>query len=150
MKLHPTLVAILAFSAPAAAETTAVLQKDVEGRSQILLMNSMPDGREVMLMASCRSSEPERITGLVDLGAGAKWDPVGEEVTFTLDGLSIGREMMTNQHFLILPGEEGNDTFRAILEADEVTVTGPENVSASFSLANVKRHIEAFKPLCAS
>ncbi|SIS98345.1 hypothetical protein [Paracoccus saliphilus] len=142
------LLATLLIPTCALAETTAFIQKNVEGQNQIGFLNTMPDGREVMLAISCPIDEPMHLAGALDLEAAPPWNPLGERVTFNLDGLAIEREMVAFDQYLVLPTGTEDDMLRGILKADNVSITVQKDINAEFSLTEALPHIEAFRSLC--
>ena len=74
LKLIPAIVllpALFGFVGGAIAETKATLHSGVKGRAgvdrnRLILSNTMPDGRDVMLVIGCRANEHDALAIAVD------------------------------------------------------------------------------------
>lgn len=153
------VVALLALACPtggahAAAETKAMLQVNVEGRGgvnrhRLALTSRAADGRDLMLMFSCRVAEAGTFGVALDLGAGAIWSIEGENVAMSRDrAADITRRMDASDEYLTLGGRAAVAAFAPLLESPWIGFVVRERYTASFDLAAVGAHVRRFRELC--
>lgn len=145
---------LAAAASGAVAETKAMLQVDVEGRAgvkrnRLVLMNTMPDDRDVMLLISCGAKDPETYGVALDLGAGSIWSIDGETVVFSYKGSKDAiRRMDSRGEYLTLGGETAIEAFRPLFSAGAVMFAVRGKYTAAFDLGAVSEHVERFRTLC--
>ena len=141
-------------AASAAAETKAVLQVDVEGRAgvnrhRLVLTSRSADGRDLMLLFSCRVAEAGTLGVALDLGAGAIWSIEGENVAMSRDrAADVTRRMDASDEYLTLGGRAAIAAFGPLLQSPWIGFVVRERYTASFDLAAVGAHVRRFRELC--
>lgn len=145
---------LIAAGTPAAAATQAMLQVDAEGRAnakrnRLVLINKAADGRDVMLVLSCRVEDARTYGAALDFGNGGGWEIEGEQVTISRDnGPDIVQRMDSRDEYLALGGEPAIKLFRTLLAGKTMAFAVRKRFTASFDLGDVARHVSRFKELC--
>lgn len=148
-------LAILTMASAADAETKAMLQVAAKGRAgadrhRLILTETMPDGRDIMMAVGCRVDDNATFSGLIDFGAGKIWSIDGEPIVFeTSSGSKVQYAMHTTDEYLVLAGREGVEAFRLALAAETVTFIAKNGITGRFNLAAVAQHVQRFAQLCA-
>ncbi|WP_421405407.1 hypothetical protein [Agrobacterium fabrum] len=151
--LAPFIASALILSAiPAIAKTEATLQVARPGfegfdRHHIALTDKMSDGRDVLLLMSCKLNDPTNYGAVIDFGVGSIWDIEGEAVTIETDSHKVELPMNSDGEFLVMGGVPAVKAFLPLLAARKASFTA-NGVVATFDLTAVHNHISRFKALC--
>lgn len=151
--LAPSIVSAFILSAvPAIAKTEATLQVARPGfegfdRHHIALTDRTSDGRDVLLLMSCKLSDPTNYGAVIDFGVGPIWDIEGEIVIFETDSHKVELPMNSDGEFLVMGGVPAIRAFLPVLAARKASFT-TNGVVATFDLTALQNHISRFKALC--
>jgi len=138
----------------AQARTEAMLQVNVAGRAnaarnRLMLTSKAGDGRDVMLVISCRVDDASTYGVALDFGVGAIWAVEGEEVTVSRDaGPDIVQNMDSRNDYLTLGGDKAIALFGELLVGKSMAFAVRRKFTASFALDQVPRHVARFRELC--
>jgi len=138
----------------AQARTEAMLQVNVAGRAnaarnRLMLTSKAGDGRDVMLVISCRVDDATTYGVALDFGVGAIWTVEGEEVTVSRDaGPDIVQNMDSRDDYLTLGGDKAIALFGDLLTGKSMAFAVRRKFTASFALDQVPRHVARFRELC--
>ncbi|WP_173045315.1 hypothetical protein [Bosea sp. ANAM02] len=131
-----------------------MLQVNSEGRSnakrhRLVLTSKARDGRDVMLVISCRVSDASTYGVALDFGAGRAWSLGGEDVTVSRDsGEDIVQHMDSRDDYLTLGGKRAIALFQGLLAGQTMAFAVRRTYTASFDLGQVSRHVSRFRQLC--
>ncbi|WP_332683566.1 hypothetical protein [Bosea sp. (in: a-proteobacteria)] len=141
-------------TASAVAETKAMLQVNADGRAganrhRLALTSRAADGRDVMLVISCRVDNAATYGVALDLGAGPIWNIEGESVRVSQDGAQdLTRRMDVRDEYLTLGGRSAIAAFKPLLAAGSIGFAVRGRYTASFDLAAVGAEVRRFRELC--
>ena len=139
--------------APALAATEALLQFNAEGRAganrhRLILTDTAADGRDVMLVLSCRVEDSRTFGVALDVGAGPIWNIDGEDVALLREGQEVERRRMdVRGEYLTLGGPAGREAIAPLLQSGRIGF-GVGTRDAAFDLGAVRAHVDRWRELC--